>query len=295
MDTETVANQLAIALERNMIVTRITLSANALMVFDYFLTLPDEIELVWRSRWNIVKVLFLLNRYTAFWDMGISIYSILGPHLTSSTCSGLYTSHGWLAAVGISTSEIILAFRTYALWRESKRIAYALGLVTVIGLIFVAFTLNKALHSVEFIPVSSISPELRGCFVTRVNTSWYILIWSMALASETIIMILTAIKALQSYRFWYPASPLLYTIFRDGLLAYLPLFTSSLVNVLIATLATPGYTYTLSQTQYALHVVLTSRIVLNIRRRARCEAVASNFEEMELAQTISDFVAGPAR
>ncbi|KAA1476593.1 hypothetical protein DENSPDRAFT_843593 [Dentipellis sp. KUC8613] len=282
------------------------------MSYDYLLTLPDEIELVWRSRWTMLKVIFLLNRYSALWDVGLSVYDILGPRLSSSECSGIYTTHGWLVAVGIAMSEIILSFRTYALWGESKQIAYFLGSLAIVALTVIGFSLNKALHSLEFIPIGSLSLELRGCFVTKVDNAWYGLIWSLALASETIIMIMTAIKAWQGCRSRpgsgplpdsrrpdraarQPSSPLLYTVFRDGILSYLPLFMSSLMNVLLTTLAPPGYTYTLSQTQHMLHMVLTSRIVLNIRRKACCEAVASNFENMELAQTISDFVAAPGR
>ncbi|TFY51415.1 hypothetical protein EVG20_g11010, partial [Dentipellis fragilis] len=190
MDTE-VANQIVSALQQNVFLTHLGFSANALMSFDYFITFPDEIELVWRSRWTIVKVIFLLNRYIALSDVGISTYGVLGSHLSSSECSVLYTSHGWMIAVSISLSETILAFRTYALWGESKRIAYTLGSLAVIGLIVIGFALNKALHSLEFTPVSSISPELRGCFVAGVNNAWYIFIWSITLASETIIMIIS--------------------------------------------------------------------------------------------------------
>ncbi|KAF9448092.1 hypothetical protein P691DRAFT_670127, partial [Macrolepiota fuliginosa MF-IS2] len=31
--------------------------------YDYLLTLGDEIKLVWFSRWSILKVAFLVNRY----------------------------------------------------------------------------------------------------------------------------------------------------------------------------------------------------------------------------------------
>ncbi|EIW75135.1 hypothetical protein CONPUDRAFT_169553 [Coniophora puteana RWD-64-598 SS2] len=35
----------------------------SLMLYDYFLTLPDEIEFIWNSPLSTVKVAFLLNRY----------------------------------------------------------------------------------------------------------------------------------------------------------------------------------------------------------------------------------------
>lgn len=38
-------------------------SQRALQVYDYFLTFNEEISLVWFSKWSVVKVAFLVNRY----------------------------------------------------------------------------------------------------------------------------------------------------------------------------------------------------------------------------------------
>ncbi|KAG8742328.1 hypothetical protein FRC12_015394 [Ceratobasidium sp. 428] len=35
-----------------------------LLLYDYLLTLPDEVRLIWPTSWSLVKVLFLINRYT---------------------------------------------------------------------------------------------------------------------------------------------------------------------------------------------------------------------------------------
>lgn len=42
-------------------------------IYDYLLTFEREVSLVWRSPWSIVKILFLLARYTPF----VSISAIL--------------------------------------------------------------------------------------------------------------------------------------------------------------------------------------------------------------------------
>lgn len=33
----------------------LTLASTALLVYDYLLTFPDEIQLVWLARWNVGK------------------------------------------------------------------------------------------------------------------------------------------------------------------------------------------------------------------------------------------------
>ncbi|EMD38033.1 hypothetical protein CERSUDRAFT_93554 [Gelatoporia subvermispora B] len=73
------------------------IAALAVIVYDYFLTLGDEvglsniirvfmahtflqISLVWPSRWNFTKVLFLLNRYLSFADVALATE---GPYFMS--------------------------------------------------------------------------------------------------------------------------------------------------------------------------------------------------------------------
>ncbi|TFY67590.1 hypothetical protein EVG20_g3889 [Dentipellis fragilis] len=268
------AEQIEVALQQNRVVTYFDLSAAMLLVYDYFITLPDEIQLIWSSRWGGIQMVFLLNRYAAFWNVGIAIYHQFGSNLSNSTCFGLYTATSWLIACGIGMSEIILIYRTYALWGKRKSVRYALGLLFIAAWIVLVFYLNKVIRSMEFAPVGKILPEYQGCFVTKIDNILYIC-WSIALAYETI---------LQNYR--RTSSPLLYLIFRDSALSYITLLASSVANVLVVRLGPPGYTYLLTGTQHALHVVLSSRIVLNIRRSAVSGAiVASNLVEIELEET----------
>jgi hypothetical protein len=40
-----------------------------LVVYDYMLTLTREIDYVWFSQWNIIKITFLVQRYLPFLDV----------------------------------------------------------------------------------------------------------------------------------------------------------------------------------------------------------------------------------
>jgi hypothetical protein len=48
--------------------TTVTAVFLALFIYEYFLTFRREVELVWLSRWNIIKVLFLAQRYLPIVD-----------------------------------------------------------------------------------------------------------------------------------------------------------------------------------------------------------------------------------
>ncbi|KAG8983294.1 hypothetical protein FRB94_005887 [Tulasnella sp. JGI-2019a] len=41
----------------------------SILIHDHLITLPDEVELIWRSPLSKVSVLFLINRYAASGDV----------------------------------------------------------------------------------------------------------------------------------------------------------------------------------------------------------------------------------
>jgi hypothetical protein len=41
----------------------------ALAVYDYSLTLNREIDYIWLSKWNLIKVTFMVQRYLPFLDL----------------------------------------------------------------------------------------------------------------------------------------------------------------------------------------------------------------------------------
>ncbi|KAJ3794071.1 hypothetical protein GGU11DRAFT_759458 [Lentinula aff. detonsa] len=70
-------------LEKLQIVTYVTVSFLTLLVYDWSISLAREVIRVWRSRWSVVKVLYLYTRYAPFIVMAIAaqerISSICNP------------------------------------------------------------------------------------------------------------------------------------------------------------------------------------------------------------------------
>lgn len=54
-------------------------------VFDWLLTLDSEILLVWRSKWNTTKVLYLLARYLPFTSFPIILSRKFYPRIYYAT------------------------------------------------------------------------------------------------------------------------------------------------------------------------------------------------------------------
>ncbi|KAF5327784.1 hypothetical protein D9619_004753 [Psilocybe cf. subviscida] len=44
------------------------LAACVLFLWDYFLTFDLEVQHIWKAKWNVIKVVYLLQRYLPFFD-----------------------------------------------------------------------------------------------------------------------------------------------------------------------------------------------------------------------------------
>ncbi|KAL4264477.1 hypothetical protein AB1N83_003537 [Pleurotus pulmonarius] len=58
------------------------LSSLTFLLWDYIITLPDEIELFWTGRWSYPRVLFFVNRYQVIgWQIfhTIAVFMVTRP------------------------------------------------------------------------------------------------------------------------------------------------------------------------------------------------------------------------
>ncbi|KAL0958456.1 hypothetical protein HGRIS_000598 [Hohenbuehelia grisea] len=60
------------------------LASSIIIIYDHFLTLSDEINLIWRASWSVGKVLFILNRYFALASLIVNNYALFSPTLTEN-------------------------------------------------------------------------------------------------------------------------------------------------------------------------------------------------------------------
>ncbi|TFY53093.1 hypothetical protein EVG20_g10269 [Dentipellis fragilis] len=270
MDDSAAANEIVIVLQQTRVVSYFVLGAVTLLSYDFVLNLSDEVELIWRSRWNAIKILYLLNRYFAFANMVIGIYQEVGYNISSSRGNCI-----WNRQFGDGPHFPHLGSLGKAQW---ARIHHRDSVCCFLPWAVLSVYVDKFTRSLVY----TIAPGLRGCFITDADKALCIC-WSIALAYETLIVCLTLIKALQNFR--HSASPLLLTIYRDGILSYMSLLVSSITDVLVIRLAPRGYMNLLFGFQHALHIVLTSRMILNIRRNA--PTAADTASDIHLEQTVT--------
>ncbi|EPQ53184.1 hypothetical protein GLOTRDRAFT_131464 [Gloeophyllum trabeum ATCC 11539] len=250
-------------------------ATGTILVYDYLCTLDDEVEYVWKSRQTLGTVLFFLNRYTPFIDTFVSLNLLTARH-SREECERNFKVVLWLITLGTLISESILCLRTYALWERRRSIGMTLAIVY--GLIFSAGVGVVSLEADSLVYEDPPEPGVAGCFLRHASAIVFI-DYVLVLVAETIMAILTVIKAVQHLR--HTRSPMVVTLYRDGILFYFMLLGKSpsrsfppasltprsaitIVNVIIPVAGPPALTNWLATPQRVMHSILCTRVLLFI-------------------------------
>jgi len=243
------------------VVDYLFISAGAIFLYDWVLTLHLEVKLIWFSRWSYTKVLFLVLRYMTFVSVWMSIINVSFLGRTQEVCRRTSPVQTWFLLMGIFVSEVILAVRTWAVWRQNKFIGFGLSALTIAHLVVQCVMLSRYTPSLGYAPPPY--PGFRGCFVTKASGLLWVNYTAMAIV-EAIVLALMAVSAVRSYRRGSNGE-LSHIIHRDGIQLYIYLLLISVTNVVIMKALPFEDTVLLAFLQQMIYPVLTARIVLNIR------------------------------
>ncbi|KAF9219681.1 hypothetical protein BS17DRAFT_381266 [Gyrodon lividus] len=227
----------------------------AILIFDFVITIEDEVQWVWGRSWDATRVIFTMSRYLPFLGMGMTAYSALRS--SSEPCSpGL--EENVLHTIGIIAAELLLVLRTYAFWQGNKRLLYGLltyGVATVGAAVAIIVSPN------QLIPGGQASP---GCVLEASRNGAFV--YALLLLYEIVILCLTAYKRFHDYRGVRMST--VRTIYRDGMFYIVCIISITLANVILDFAFPLQYSDLLDIAQIALHSVLASRIMFNLRRSA---------------------------
>ncbi|KAF9236962.1 hypothetical protein BU15DRAFT_76452 [Melanogaster broomeanus] len=95
-------------------------------VFDYLITIEDEVRWVWGGKWDTTRVIFTVSRYVPFVGTGLMSYCVPFDSPSAPCATGLETTAIIIHIIGVVAAELLLILRTYALWLGDKRILYGL-------------------------------------------------------------------------------------------------------------------------------------------------------------------------
>ncbi|KAJ7144790.1 hypothetical protein C8R43DRAFT_1198683 [Mycena crocata] len=216
------------------------------IVYEWLITLDDELKYFWTGSWGISRILFLVNRYM---PPALSLLALVCKFfLTKSQFSvvssirslGLTAEYRFFSCkhgietlfvlniVALGVVQAMLVVRVWYLFSQSRltRIAMisAFALTNILSLYF-------AIHAGIQL---NITPNLTalhipGCRATRPSKYWRLYLPSLVL--HTVLYCLTAFRALKNRRIFKEA-PILKRLVRDGGFFYFVVFISVLFTAI---------------------------------------------------------------
>ncbi|KAG1730785.1 hypothetical protein EDB19DRAFT_1912822 [Suillus lakei] len=131
------------------------------LIFDYFLTVEPEVRWTWDGRWNVARVLFLISRYMAFVAAGMTAYAAIATR-DNEDCSHFSAASNAIHIISIVAAEGLLIIRTYAFWKQSKRLLAILLVLAAIS-IACAVSITQVVGNLMAAPVDPSAPPTSNC------------------------------------------------------------------------------------------------------------------------------------
>ncbi|KAG1813557.1 uncharacterized protein BJ212DRAFT_1482457 [Suillus subaureus] len=258
-----------------------TVGAMAAVIFDYCLTIPQEVQLIWGTKWGVIRVTFTLTRYATLMGTAMTTYSAVTDRSKYKSCAIFddvsYTSH----LMSIIAAEGLLIFRTFAFWHRNKKILVWL-------LVLAAFTILGAVGVSEIVKILHLadSPGNRGgCMFENGKSS--AIQYVFLIIYELVLMILTLYKRFNFYK--GVRGRLVSTIYCDGMIYMTCIIMVSITNIfvvlafphdytaimdaLVNSLIPQVFTLTSLRPQLVIHGVLASRILFNLRQSHQSDSM----------------------
>ncbi|KAI5116447.1 hypothetical protein M0805_009916 [Coniferiporia weirii] len=228
-------------------------------VYDWTLTIDEEVALVWPSKWGWPKVLYVLNRYLVFADPALLIYVLIFGR-DAKTCVVTFQTLGGTTAFGFVVAQIILAMRTWAVWARRRSVTVTLVVLIVAALSLDIYVLKRYLGGVSY--VTLFTSSIDGCLLQFANRFVYVDFIDV-IVLETAMLVLLVIKALEYFK--HSRNSLMVRMLNDGVVYFVYIFITSVVNLCTIILAPVELHNMFIVTQRVFHSIFCTRVLLHIR------------------------------
>lgn len=246
-----------------------------ILLWDHFLTVHDEVELIWRAQLSFPKLLFLFNRYVVPACLIIFTYATSGfsdDIFSDSFCQTWFGVGIVVGMVSIGTSNFLILLRLWVLWDRKTRLVLVtlpLFLVTQItAIVCTAYVVSSMMPLVVF------EPYLHSCILTqKVN---FVILWTPGIVFEFMIFIMTWWNALDQPLPQH--AKMAKVMYRDGSIYFFVLFGLRLLNLVLSIVSPLSLMFLGVFFIWSACNVTLTRLIMNLRRAA-AEAEESPFAD----------------
>ncbi|KAF8603530.1 hypothetical protein BDV93DRAFT_606800 [Ceratobasidium sp. AG-I] len=216
--------------------------------WDIVITLGAEIEYIWKSRWNTIRVLYMIARYFSLVTIGTHSIILFHPTISLSryapdhgmpdgvvfmfdfSCNVALRVSVTLTVVGIASTMLLLLLRVWVMWDKSLWVLFPLlALYTGVQIIPVVLLVPRVyrMNAIEN-PLPGI---LTGCTTPFTAEFPWFRPLLCGLAYETTLFGLTVYQAWRSYKACTQI-PLLTHLAKDGAVYFLVVVVTILLTLI---------------------------------------------------------------
>ncbi|KAJ6562822.1 hypothetical protein DFH09DRAFT_1159700 [Mycena vulgaris] len=265
-----VAMDPASTLSSDLQVSYVDVAFLTLLTYDTLFNVDREYRHIWRSKWGVVKILYLWTRYSTFIDTVLAVQKRLNGDLDQSSCRALTNFTTIFAGFGIGITEIILMIRTYALYGGSKKLLvfFLIMWFSIAG--FNTWAVIKWTESFKF----EVAPNSNSCDLSSSSNIGLVCYVSL-IAGETAIVLLTLWKGLHTFSLSgtvFRCSGLVASFYRDGILFYLVMLLIFIVDVVLQRVAPPALKFIADTPLRVIHSISACHLVIHVRATASEES-----------------------
>ncbi|KAF8808162.1 hypothetical protein BYT27DRAFT_7099218 [Phlegmacium glaucopus] len=246
---------------------------DAVVLWDWIISLPREYRFVWRTHWTPVKIAYLFCRYWVITVVPYLLYCFVVDH-SRETCEKIYKIPVALAMwnqVGSECSaeviSAVLLIRTYAFF--SRNIYILWFLVSALSGV-VAYQLYVDTTQMLLLPFFKPSQDKGPCFPMSKPHSAHLLgkLLIAPLLFDTVITFMTVWKAFNiRRRNGGPNSRLIQTFLREGVFYYILISIANLINGVFYLQPRQVISAINIPLSVMLGPVLACRLILDLRER----------------------------
>ncbi|KAJ7274906.1 hypothetical protein C8J57DRAFT_1313057 [Mycena rebaudengoi] len=249
----------------------------ALLFFDYFLTLAEEVKHVWKGKKSPMFYLFLMNRYCpmAFCIITLFAYFASVWDFAVRCICNRFAIVEWLQTLLIVVpAEMVLLFRVYALTNRNKLLAAFLGAVIAVEIVIVVYAMSLP-GTNNALPLPNINLDPFHVCILFSDPKMDTVYLSLAIAFDSIVFIITIIStitdsaaAARSRSRPNAHTTLLKTIRWDGTMYFCVILSGNVAWMVLAVYARPGLKLMNAQPSMYLTSVMINRLTLSVRKTA---------------------------
>ncbi|KAK7063531.1 hypothetical protein R3P38DRAFT_3382404 [Favolaschia claudopus] len=199
-----------------------------LSVYEWLITLDDEIKYFWNGPWGMSRILFLVNRYFCPATSVVALFCVSLPNPSFEVCKRGIQTLFIVSIIALGVIQATLVIRVWYLFAQSR----LMRTLMIVSFFFTNF-LSLYYAFMEAIQLK-ITPNLttlhiHGCRATRPDRFWRL--WLPSLVLHTLLYSLTAFKAIKNRR-TFKQTPMLKRLVRDGGFFYFVVFLSVLLTTI---------------------------------------------------------------